>query len=129
MKRLAVVLGLLGIMTTAVAQDCRNPRTQVDMNRCSALELEAATKEINRVYNEYRARLSEAQRNQIREVQLAWIGFRDLACKFEASGARGGTANSMVLSSCLTRMTKARTQELKALGNCQEGDVSCPAWK
>ena len=49
------------------------------------------------------------------------------ACQFEASGVAGGSAFSMVLTSCLIKKTRERNKELEALANCQEGDLSCPA--
>lgn len=124
----AFVLALLSSQVLFAA-DCRNPQTQTEMNQCAAQDLEEITKEINKVYTEYRGRLNESQRQQIKEVQLAWIKFRDLACKFEGSGVAGGSAYSFVLQSCFIEKTRVRLRELQTLANCEEGDLSCPAWK
>lgn len=54
--------------------------------------------------------------------------FKDLACQFESSGVEGGLAYSMVMASCLAEKTRQRNKEIETLNNCQEGDLSCPAW-
>lgn len=121
-------LSSLFVSGSALALDCQNPQTQTDMNQCASTDLNRETKKINKTYNDFRAKLNPAQKQQFKEVQLAWIKFKDLACQFEASGVEGGSAHSMVLSGCLTEKTRQRNKELEALGNCQEGDLSCPAW-
>lgn len=110
------------------ALDCRNPQTQTEINQCGSSDLERETKKINKTYNDYRAKLNPAQKQDFKEVQLAWIKFKDLSCKFEASGAEGGSMYSMVLSGCLAAKTAQRNKEIEALASCQEGDASCPAW-
>jgi len=121
-------LSILVVPCSALALDCQNPQTQTDMNQCSSSDLTRETKKINKTYNDFRAKLNPSQKQQLKEVQLAWIKFKDLACQFEASGVEGGSAHSMVLASCLAEKTLQRNKELEALGNCQEGDLSCPSW-
>lgn len=121
-------LSSLFVSSSALALDCQNPQTQTDMNQCASSDLDRETKKINKTYNDFRAKLNPTQKLQLKEVQLAWIKFKDLACQFEASGVKGGSAHSMVLAGCLTEKTRQRNKELEALGNCQEGDLSCPAW-
>lgn len=127
LKFLVSFLALAFTANTAWALDCRNPQTQTDMNQCSGSDLERETKKINKTYNDYRAKLTPEQKLEFKEVQLAWIKFKDLSCKFEASGMDGGSAYAMVLSGCLTAKTIQRNKEIEALTNCQEGDLSCPA--
>lgn len=110
----------------ALALDCKNPQTQTDMNMCAAHDLDRETQKINKTYNTVRAKLSSKQQQDLKEVQLAWIKFKDLACKFEASGVEGGSVYSMILSGCLTAKTIQRNKELDYLLSCQEGDLSCP---
>lgn len=111
--------------TSIAATDCQNPRTQTDINQCASKELDNETKKINKIYNEYREKLNPARKQQLKEVQLAWIKFKDLACQFDASGVEGGSVHSMVLSSCLAEKTRQRSKELESLANCREGDLSC----
>ena len=118
----------LFISTLAFALDCQNAQTQAEMNQCASTELNRATKQINQTYYDLRAKLNSTQKQQLKEVQLAWIKFKNLACEFEASGVEGGSAHSMTLAACLTEKSRQRNQELETLVNCQEGDLSCPAW-
>ena len=121
-------LSSLFVSSSALALDCQSPQTQTDMNQCASFDLGRETKKINKTYNDLRAKLNSTQKQHLKEVQLAWIKFKDLACQFEASGVEGGSAHSMVVAGCLTEKTRQRNKELQVLGNCQEGDLSCPAW-
>ncbi len=67
------------------------------MNQCGGSDLERETKKINKAYNDYRAKLTPEQKLEFKEVQLAWIKFKDVACKFEASGVEGGSAYSIFI--------------------------------
>lgn len=124
-KAWSVAIGVF-ISMPAFALDCKQQKTQTDMNMCAAAELERETGAINKTYGALRTKLNPQQQLQLKEVQLAWIKFKDLACKFEASGVDGGSAHSIVLSNCLTNKTRVRNKELVQLNNCQEGDLSCP---
>ena len=121
-------LSSLFVSSSALALDCQSPQTQTDMNQCASFDLGRETKKINKTYNDLRAKLNSTQKQHLKEVQLAWNKFKDLACQFEASGVEGGSAHSMVVAGCLTEKTRQRNKELQVLGNCQEGDLSCPAW-
>lgn len=107
------------------ALDCANAMTQAAMNQCAAQELEREDKKINATYKELRSKLAPDQQNQLKDVQLAWIKYKDLACKYEAGGVEGGSLYPMVLASCLAQKTRQRSAELAAMGKCEEGDVSC----
>lgn len=100
---------------------CDKPQTQTDINQCASSNLDAETAALNSVYNRYRASLNEAEKQQLKEVQLAWIKYRDLDCKFEASGIEGGSMQPFVLSQCLIEQTKTRRMQLEALLRCDSG--------
>jgi len=131
MRRLIVISSMLlfCVPVTAFSANCGDLKTQSEMNQCAYREYQQADKELNEVYSTYRLRLNESQRRQIKDVQLAWIKFRDLACDFESSGVKGGSVYPFILQTCLTTMTRARLLQLKFLADCEEGDLSCPAWK
>lgn len=105
--------------------DCSKATTQIDMEQCATEALNKADAELNQTYVEYRNQLDRERQNQIRDVQLAWIKYRDLSCKY-ATSSTGGSAHGLALQSCLSDKTLQRTQEIKALANCREGDLSCP---
>ena len=52
----------------------------------------------------------------LRDAQRAWIPFRDKACAAESNLARGGTMQSMLVSSCMERLTRQRTEDLRYFG-------------
>ncbi len=124
--RIAALLSLSTLSITAHALDCDKAGTQSDMDQCGTQALNKADAELNQTYIDYRNRLNKSRQNQIRDVQLAWIKYRDLSCKYASAGATGGSAHGMALQSCLTQKTQERTKELQVLSSCQEGDVSCP---
>ena len=125
---LAMLLLLGGLVSSsALASDCRNPQTQTDMNQCASANLDKETKKISKTYNDFMTKLNPTEQQQFKAAQLAWIKFKDLTCRFEASGVEGGSAHSMVLAGCLSDRTRQRNKEIEALANCQEGDLSCPA--
>jgi len=123
--RVAALLSLSTMSLAAHALDCDKAGTQSDMDLCATQALNKADAELNQTYVDYRNRLNKAQQNQIRDVQLAWIKYRDLSCKYASSGT-GGSAHGMALQSCLTEKTVERTKELHVLSSCPEGDLNCP---
>lgn len=126
-SRFVLSMSLLSLSSASAWADCSAPATQTEMTQCAGQAYSAADKKLNLAYNEYRARLSAEQKKKLTQAQLAWVKFRDLSCAFESSGAEGGSAYPMVRSGCLAAKTESRLKEIKALQECQEGDMSCPA--
>jgi len=120
----AVVLATIGL--DSYAAGCDQAQTQAEMNQCAAEALNQADSDLNATYLAYREKLNTQQKNQLRDVQLAWIKYRDLACKFDSVSSTGGSLHSMALQSCLAEKTRSRTLELNKLANCAQGDSSCP---
>lgn len=119
--RPAVIAMLLLGSTAAKASTCDDPKTQMDINRCASSALDAEAAAINSVYSRYRAGLNSVEKKQLKDVQLAWIKFKDLACKFEASTVEGGSMQPYVLAQCLIEQTKVRRKQLEALLRCDSG--------
>lgn len=109
------LLALIIFSPAAIAQNCKNPMTQMDMNQCAGAELTRETARLNATYHDLRQGLNTSTKADLRQVQLAWIKFKYLACKLEASRAEGGSIYSMVLANCLSELTRQRNKELKAL--------------
>jgi uncharacterized protein YecT (DUF1311 family) len=105
--------------------DCNQATTQGEMEQCATQALNHADNELNQTYVDYRSQLDQEHQNQIRDIQLAWIKYRDLSCKYATSSSIGGSAHNMALQTCLSAKTIARTQELKALAACSQGDLGC----
>lgn len=108
------------LATAALAQ------SQTAMNASAAQTAQRADQALNAQYTTTMSRLSPSSRTLLRNAQRAWISFRDQQCRYEASGVTGGSAYPMVQSGCVARLTTERTQTLRRLGQCEEGDLSCP---
>ena len=103
---------------TLYAAPCDQPTTQAEINECAKARLESETEIINSTYNRYRAELDAAQRQQLKDAQLAWIRYKDLACKFDASSVAGGSMEPYVVAHCLTEQTIFRRKQLEAKLRC-----------
>ena len=126
--RLALVLLVATSVAPAIAadgdRDCYKATTQVELTACAGRELDAADARLNATYREALALAREADAegsrgsaapivSLLRDAQRAWIPFRDRACDFEATSWGGGTGQSMAYLQCKTRLTLARTQDLR----------------
>lgn len=118
---------ILFITANVMADSCDNAQTQTELNTCTLAQYEASDKELNTVYNKYRAKLDNNQKTMLKDAQLAWIKYKELSCSFETYGLKGGSAYAMILNQCLAKKTQHRTEELRQLSvDCEEGDLSCP---
>lgn len=99
----------------AMAQNCKNPDTQLAMNTCAARDYDREDARLNKSYRDLMAKLEPAKREKLREVQRVWLSYRDLNCDYQSDDYQGGTIYSLVQSSCLADMTKQRNKDLKAL--------------
>lgn len=105
--------------------DCAKATTQRQLNACAYSDFEVAQAAYTATFRDLTAGLDTAQRTLLRGAQTSWLQFRKSACDFEASGVRGGSAETMVRMRCQTRMTRERIAELRRHLQCAEGDLSC----
>lgn len=105
-------VGLFATAQASAAGACDNANTQADINKCTATQLSTEDSKLNRSYSELQRLLSSSEKKQLKTAQLAWIDFRDKACKFSARGFSGGSAYSMALNGCLTTYTHQRRVQL-----------------
>ena len=121
--------GLLAIPGMAAADCMQTAQTQADMTQCAGQQYKAADDRLNQEYKELNTRLQEQpkRRDMLLKAQRRWLAFRDAECRFEASAVAGGSAEPMVHTQCLTRLTQSRNEQLATYLHCQEGDLSCPA--
>ncbi|WP_435166860.1 lysozyme inhibitor LprI family protein [Falsirhodobacter sp. 1013] len=109
----------------AMAQDCGRAITQGEMTRCAGVALEAADKALNDAWTPAMERMHEVDEGlapdrrgaakALRSAQKGWITLRDKGCAAEAWAYAGGSMQPMVDAQCRTRMTEARTAELRDL--------------
>ncbi|MYM42201.1 lysozyme inhibitor LprI family protein [Duganella qianjiadongensis] len=123
-----IVFALLCVFFRSAVANCEAPKTQVEMTECARQDYAEQDRKLNIAYAEYRVRLRESQKKQLKDAQRAWIKFRDASCEFESSGVEGGSVYPMVRYLCLSEKTAIRLQEIKELSVCKEGNLSCPAY-
>ena len=120
-----LVLTLWPLRGSANEPDCRDPQTQTEMNICAGIDYRAADRELNDVYGRVRqivreqddalpANLRGIEKTLI-EGQRGWIAYRDGHCGVVGAEARGGTMESLLVSSCMADLTRKRTTELQSL--------------
>ena len=115
--------GILGItfltmprklFAESINPNCQSPETQTDMNICAGLDAEKAAQQLNQVYKQLKARITDPQSvKELINAETAWIKFRDNDCKFAAGIYRGGSIAPMMYSLCVENLTKQRTEQLK----------------
>ena len=97
----------------ALQVSCTDPQTQYEMNVCADRKYKAADAELNRVYNRLASMLEDKERAKLKATEVSWLKYRDDNCDYESSLYEGGSMRPAVYSSCMERMTKARTAELR----------------
>ncbi len=122
------MLILLALAAANPALKCDDPQTQIELTMCAGEDAKKADAELNRQWAATAA-IMRAQDKAgyapkdgrpgyyaaLLEAQRAWIKFRDLECRIEGFSMRGGSAEPMVINSCLAEVTRARTKQLKQL--------------
>ena len=85
------------------------------MADCLKAEYERQDVRLNRAYRvALTAQLGEAERDQLRRAQRAWIRYRDESCR---EGARGGTIDLLNHTGCMGERTRQRADELERLAS------------
>jgi uncharacterized protein YecT (DUF1311 family) len=126
-----------GISTSAFAQnttsprdntpinirvDCKNQKTQFDMNFCANQQARAADRKLNQAYQTLiRSYKGTRRESQLVAAQQAWIKFRDTNCAFTSAAYEGGSIQPMVYSNCIEKMTNDRTKQLEDFAKNREG--------
>ena len=114
---LVVQAFFLMICASAVsaAENCKNPKSQLDMNSCAGLEFKREDASLNKNYQLLMAKTTAESRPKLKEVQLAWLKFRDLSCEYASASYTGGSMYALVNQSCLSGLTKQRNKDLRAM--------------
>ncbi|HGL6369118.1 TPA: lysozyme inhibitor LprI family protein [Citrobacter koseri] len=126
MKRIIFTCAALLLSAQALADDCANASTQMEMNTCAAAQFQTADKKLNETYQNALKRAEPPQRDLLKKAQIAWIALRDADCALVSSGTEGGSIQPMIASQCMTDKTDEREAFLASLLQCEEGDLSCP---
>jgi len=107
---------------------------QQDMNLCAGEDYEAAEAELNAQWK-ITAKLMQMMDGNIPpfnddgapsyyqtllDGQRGWLNYRQAQCNSEGYAFAGGSMEPFIISTCLARMAKARTQELRELASSDE---------
>ena len=120
--------------------NCDEPIAQQEMNWCAARNYEKADAELNAQWKKTAAEMKERDVewdasaaacdpgeecdsiddgpgyfDTLLEGQRAWLTFRDAHCASEGYLFRGGSMEPLIVSTCKTKLTEDRTQQLKFL--------------
>ncbi|WP_436856866.1 lysozyme inhibitor LprI family protein [Citrobacter tructae] len=126
MNRILLTCAALLLSSQALADDCANASTQIEMNSCAAAQYQAIDKKLNETFQNALKRAEAPQRDLLKKAQVAWIAVRDADCALISSGTEGGSIQPMIASQCLADKTAEREAFLASLLQCEEGDLSCP---
>ncbi|QUJ77234.1 DUF1311 domain-containing protein [Sulfitobacter albidus] len=111
---LAAALCLAAPMVQAqTAAECIAPQQQQLMNACAAKDYREADAALNRAWGpakDFGDRIGVG--GDLLDAQRAWLAYRDAACAVHASPFEGGSLQPLILSTCLTDLTVARTKLL-----------------
>ena len=110
-----------------MAENGSDGSSTVGMGYCLTRELEYWDQRLNAAYRSLRDvdRAYDAELDDLgsvaprrvlalRDMQRAWIGFRDAACVYEYSAWGGGTGGGPAHAACLMRITGTQTLHLEA---------------
>lgn len=125
----ALFVAMFSITMPALSQDCApSDDSQMCLNQRAGAEYRLEDDKLNNAYGEILKRLADDAegRKSLQAAQRAWIAFRDAECAFANDKSKDGSIHPLLMGQCLTALTKARTDQLGAYLNCEEGDLSCP---
>lgn len=132
--KIKLLLLFLSVPICASADDTasclKTAKTQLDMNRCTGLDYQAADNELNRAYKQILKVYSGEKKflNKLKESQRAWIKLRDADLEMmypeENKRVQYGSAYPMCVIGLNTKITLQRIEYLKGwLAGIEEGDV------
>ena len=117
------------ILASAEPQwNCANPMAQQEMNYCAAQDFRVADAGLNAQWEKTAAAMKQRDADPdsrrdgrpgyfttLLSAQRAWIKYRDGHCASEGYLFRGGSMEPLMVSTCKTKLTEDRTQQLKFL--------------
>ncbi|WP_233998488.1 lysozyme inhibitor LprI family protein [Erythrobacter sp. YT30] len=111
-------------------QEAADRGIQQEMNICAHRDYLLADEKLNAQWKLTSATMKERDESwnsdwderpgyfaSLLEAQRAWIAFRDAHCRVDGYTARGGSLEPLLVSTCKTALTEARTEQLKNLAD------------
>ncbi len=126
----ALLLLLQADYVPACDQEKADQGIQQEMNICALNDFIAADKKLNEQWAMTSAVMKSRDEGwqpdwderpgyfeSLLASQRAWLKYRDAHCRVEGYAARGGSMEPLLVSTCKTSLTEARTQELRSLAD------------
>lgn len=92
--------------------DNEENQTTVGMVACASREAQWWDGQLNIVYGALRGNLSPEGSDALRDIQRAWIKYKDAKCAFPHAFFEGGTMAQPIAADCAMRMTAERAIEI-----------------
>lgn len=108
-----------------MASDCAKLTERARIEACVGGDFKRADATLNTVYKQLMAKLGKSGQASLRDVERAWISFRDKHCAFVGSAAQGGSIQATIIGQCQTDLTVDRVAQMAQQLHCGEGDLSC----
>lgn len=119
MRLIAAIMVLaLGGPAQAMTAECDGTGNQMELNACAAREYQKSDARLNQTYRKVTAHLrlhpqSKRDAELLTIAQRAWLTFRDAQCAFVGDAYEGGSAQPMMMTTCLSEITLQRVKELE----------------
>ncbi|MAC77179.1 MAG: urease [Rhodobacteraceae bacterium] len=113
MRLLPSLASLVLLALPVTAQAACPGDTQIELNECAAADYKTADAELNAVWKRAKAYYDRiGHGGDLLDAQRKWLAFRDATCQVEIMPYDGGSIQPLIYSSCLTRTTRHRTEDL-----------------
>jgi uncharacterized protein YecT (DUF1311 family) len=100
-------------------------KDQSTVNTCAEFAYVQVDQELNERYRAQLARVrGTSSEKPFVTAQKAWLQFRDLDCKYQASVIEGGTMHGQWVLDCMRQRAIERTKHIESFLNCN--DNGCP---
>ncbi|MEI7014105.1 lysozyme inhibitor LprI family protein [Leptospira licerasiae] len=96
--------------TSEPSDVCAKLKKQDDRKKCRSKEYQAADKELNETYKKIREGLSDPEKEELKKLQVLWIGYRDGVCEGPMYSSDESGIETIV---CKTGTTTERIKYLK----------------
>lgn len=131
MLGLAILISLVGGAMAAgpalyPTKDCSNETAQMALNQCTGDNLAAANAALGKLYGKMLALESDPKdKETFRDVERAWVAYKDKQCQWETAGDQGGSIWAMEYNQCEIEKTDARIHELMRSAGCTGSAAFC----
>lgn len=113
-----ILITMLVVLSVHAQAASTDSNLQLENTATLLKNAEEADRQLNKRYQELRARLDDDAKRHLKNAELAWIAFRDKSCQLEAEGVFqsrswiGKEYLEVAQANCLQRMTRKRTGEI-----------------